>query len=310
MDIDFDHVEDTARRECLRWWLESVSSSGGQWWPIPERYPERGTLPHTEWVKVLSWNTTLFDFLVPLGLLRCRSLVQLSYASDYPHALRCVVDWSGPTDEWKSRVCQALIADKHWPQSWPDDFGLIAITREDWHVSFPLNLRLIASLATLLNPLPPAERVEKLLELCSTEKQFDIQKARIEGISFSDGQWFGTPEQDLRTNTVGELKYPFGDDLSLGETSELKAYSVGYYATEKVRSKARNAKGKPISESYWQRMRRALGDEIQNHPTSGAQKVRFTQYAATLLHLNTENIEFKVTEPTPEVVKKSSKSRQ
>ena len=106
-----------------------------------------------------------------------------------------------------------------------------------------------------------------------------------------------------RTGTIPVVQ---GDD----ETSERKAYSVGYYSTEKVRLKARSAKGKPISKSTWQRIRRQLGEEIQNHPTSGAQKVRFTELAANTLHLNTENIVFKVPEPTMEVVRKSSESRQ
>ena len=77
-----------------------------------------------------------------------------------------------------------------------------------------------------------------------------------------------------------------------------KAYS-SWRKTSEIR-KHLGKGGVPMSSTTWQRHRKELGDEIVDHPTSGAQKVKFTRLAAETLHINTAGIVFEVSEDSPE----------
>lgn len=220
--MDFERIEETAKRDCLKWWLNCITLDQCKWWPI-QQVPVQGDLSGEEWSKVFAWNTQLIDYLIPLGLLRCRSLVQLSYASEYPHTIRCVADWSG--DDWKFSVCERLFSDKHWPTSWPNDLQAIAFCREDWHISLPTYCRTIADLVKLIQAVALDEQVDQLPSICAASAVREW-RAKIEGVSFTDGQWFGTPEQDLRTDVVGELIYPFGSQRAHTDREEVGPFQL------------------------------------------------------------------------------------
>lgn len=64
------------------------------------------------------------------------------------------------------------------------------------------------------------------------------------------------------------------------ETRELS----GYYNTADI-LKALGPPGEPMPSSTWQNRRRSLGNQIVDHPQSGAKRVCFTKYAAEFLGL-------------------------
>lgn len=66
----------------------------------------------------------------------------------------------------------------------------------------------------------------------------------------------------------------------------------GYYNTADI-LRTLGSPGEPMSASTWQNRRRSLGNQIDNHPQSGAQRVRFTKYAAEFLGLDLDDFTVK-----------------
>ena len=84
---------ENARRELLQWWLSERIVSGGKsfrttrgrdWIVVPETPEGLGrhdgfSRPQREQLALESaWVNEFLDFLVPLGLLRCRSCISFS----------------------------------------------------------------------------------------------------------------------------------------------------------------------------------------------------------------------------------------
>jgi len=204
-----------AERKCLRWWILGRLAYK-RWWPVPET-DEGSSTPDD------LWKLQFDSFLIYMGLLRCRSMFELSYASGDPYIIRCVANWSGETSATVNyAICKALVQDNHWPKSWPEDMSHVAIRQHDWHYRF----------SSTEQPLPPLHRdgeliddievswlpIDEQVEIYNSAFEsrlaegppFDVFPPEIEGISFNGDQWFGKSEHDLRTDCAGEWLYPLG----------------------------------------------------------------------------------------------------
>lgn len=215
--------DERARREALRWWLSTFAIHFGiiqdgfygaidrRWRPIPtssgdevEGFSDDKTRDH------IIWASGLQDVLVPLKLMRCRSLIEVGYASTRPHNIRCVAAWSG--EDWLGGICQQLVDDRLWPETWPDDTRLIAFDRSDWHLAWPSSIIDDNGLISMLSKLPMEEQFETFEAVCADGPPFDTDRIEIE-CAYIDGKRMpGGNEEDLRTDFAAEpLMYTLGE---------------------------------------------------------------------------------------------------
>jgi len=224
----FDGIREAGRRECLRWWITYRWQLARTWWSIPKSGYE--SIAEGESDAAWAWRVELHDYLIPVWLLRCRSMFELSYVSGKPYVIRCVANWTGGiyATGVNFAIGQALVEHKHFPKSWPEDMNLVAIIQHDWHYSFPSPYRGLPPLyrggeliddSSVMN-LPVDEQIdifyaayESMLNESGAPRS-DSVRINIEGISFDGGQWFGNTEHDLRNDHVGELQYPFGTNTT------------------------------------------------------------------------------------------------
>lgn len=140
--------------------------------------------------------------LLPLGLIRCRSLAQLGYRGGNPNSVRVVVDWSG--DDFRGAVYEALGRAKLWPISWPEDLVEIAIDREDWHYAFPPLHTGNDQLFSVLLEAKESERLSILENACLSGPPFDIWPAETEHVAIDGQKVIGSDEATLRSDAVSE----------------------------------------------------------------------------------------------------------
>ncbi len=117
-------------RESLFKWAKHWPVSG--WASIPQAPRVSGSA--TALTEIM-WGGGLIDYLVPLGILQCRSLVRFSHLSDsLPQSCWGIIEWCGIKD-LRVETCDCLKAGKLWPSSWPDDPEGTGFSREDLQVS-------------------------------------------------------------------------------------------------------------------------------------------------------------------------------
>jgi hypothetical protein len=117
-------------RESLFKWAKHWPASG--WASIPKAPRVSGSATA---LNEIMWAGCLIAYLVPLGILQCRSLTRFSYPSDgLPQTCRCIIEWSG-INNLKVETCVCLKSANLWPASWPDDPEETGFSREDLHVS-------------------------------------------------------------------------------------------------------------------------------------------------------------------------------
>lgn len=151
-------------------------------------------------------------------------------------------------------------------------------------------LKLMPDSPVFLGPSDPPERLaEKANAYVAANEESFWQRFDQICASANFPQWsIVVSMADTERATMSQSKVPV----------TAKAYS-SWRKTSEIR-KYLGKGGVPMSPTTWQRHRKELRDEIVDHPTSGAQKVKFTRIAAEALHINATAIEFKVSDESPE----------
>lgn len=292
-----DAFSEGIRRESLRWWLAHAASglwrtpdgafnaADTQWRPIPESSELLDIASGTERLTRYQWSAGLTEVLVPLNLLRCRSVVELGYSSDKnPLTIRCVAAWSGP--DWCEAVCQKLMDERVWPDTWPDDLQLIASDRTDRHIAWPLFFNDSDGLLATLFELPEDKQLDALEEACADGPPFEAWPVEIQ-CAYNDGRKMpGPDEHDVLTDIAADpltfAPTPQDDGL-LGKPSgtcqeeQLAAPSADIPEAFKDNTKSPIGplvgSGKALAEAVLNRSTARRRDLVQRH-TAGAVFVR------------------------------------
>ena len=130
-------------------------------------------------------------------------------------------------------------------------------------------------------------------ELRLTDKGADLQQRPLNEaieILVNQNSLYSEPQ-------IWRMGNEYGRDSIASTPTTSKEYS-DWKATKDILNHL-GSNGVPMPSTTWQRHREKLGDEIQEHPTSGARKVRFTKFAADTLHINTSKMAFQVPEDSP-----------
>lgn len=93
-------------------------------------------------------------------------------------------------------------------------------------------------------------------------------------------------QEDLLSDLLDAMEHIQRLELfgGLWEPIETRKFSHWYWTTDILKRAGRD--GEPMPDRTWQKHRKRLGNQIESHPQSGAQKVRLTRLANDDLGLN------------------------
>lgn len=253
-----EKIEQQAERDLLEWWIDWANGDGSSlgWRSAPNvaglaEDAAFWDLAGDDRLRTHYWTQGLYEFLVPLGLLRCRSSIKLTCVSGDPAAIRVVASWTGQNP--RQAICQS-VADSHlWPDSWPDDVSQIAISAwENWHVSYPTSLFVRDEPFLQEQQSAAAEdRVSLLAEACRNGPPYEVFPPIIECAEVSSsGGWknvFGKDANDLRTDIVGEIVCPFSEpsDADASSVAHNTAHSMADHGAQIPKNDAPERRKRP-----------------------------------------------------------------